>query len=486
VRQMLTESLVLAIIGGVTGILVAALAVPLLAHMIPTSLPLGQSPRLDRRALLVAGAFTALTGLGFGLIPALVTGGRTGFRALREGTRGGGGRRQRLRTTLVATEVAVSVLLLVSSAFLTRAVWRVQAVDPGFSSDGILTLRTTLTSSRSADSLRRTEFYDRVLAGVRALPGVTAAAYTSGLPMVLTGGITGVEIPGQPARNRRSNGVSLRFVTPQFFDVLQIPILKGRRVDDTDRLGRPLVAVVSESFVTRQLANEEPIGKTFRTGGRDYTIVGVVKDIKVRGLERTNEPQLYLSAAQAPGQIGGLYVPKDLMVRAGARSAALIPEVRDVVRRVDAQQPVSNVRLLSDVLEGQTADRRAQLRILVALAGLALLLTAIGIYGLLAFMVTQRSREIGVRLALGAEPGRVARMIVGDAARLALIGGIPGVIAAYATARAMNALLFGIAPTDPVTLASGFVVVLLATIAGSLAPALSAVRVSPLVAMRTD
>ena len=486
VRQMLTESLVLAIIGGVTGILVAALAVPLLAHMIPTSLPLGQSPRLDRRALLVAGAFTALTGLGFGLIPALVTGGRTGFRALREGTRGGGGRRQRLRTTLVATEVAVSVLLLVSSAFLTRAVWRVQAVDPGFSSDGILTLRTTLTSSRSADSLRRTEFYDRVLAGVRALPGVTAAAYTSGLPMVLTGGITGVEIPGQPARNRRSNGVSLRFVTPQFFDVLHIPILKGRRVDDTDRLGRPLVAVVSESFIARQLANEEPIGKTFRTGGRDYTIVGVVKDIKVRGLERTNEPQLYLSAAQAPGQIGGLYVPKDLMVRAGARSAALIPEVRGVVRRVDAQQPVSNVRLLSDVLEGQTADRRAQLRILVALAGLALLLTAIGIYGLLAFMVTQRSREIGVRLALGAEPGRVARMIVGDAARLALIGGIPGVIAAYATARAMNALLFGIAPTDPVTLASGFVVVLLATIAGSLAPALSAVRVSPLVAMRTD
>jgi len=160
--------------------------------------------------------------------------------------------------------------------------------------------------------------------------------------------------------------------------------------------------------------------------------------------------------------------------------------VRDVIRRVDAQQPVFNVRLLSDVLENQTADRRAQLRILIALASLALLLTAIGIYGLLAFMVTQRSREIGVRLALGAEPGQVARMIVGDAARLALIGGIPGVIAAYAAARAMNALLFGIAPTDPATLASGFGVVLLATIAGSLGPALNAVRVNPLVAMRTD
>ena len=486
VRQMLTESLVLAIIGGLIGVAVATLAVPLLAHMIPTSLPLGESPRLDSRALLVAGAFTALTGFGFGLIPALMTGRRTAFRALREGARGGGGRRQRLRTTLVAIEVAVSVLLLVSSAFLARAVWRVQSVDPGFSSDGVLTVRTTLTQTRAADSVRRTEFYARVLAGVRALPGVTAAAYTSGIPMVLTGGITGVELPGQPARNRRANGVSLRFVTPQFFDVLEIPILAGRGIDDADRLGRPLVAVVSESFVARQLSSEPAIGKTFRTRGREYTIVGVVKDIKVRGLERTNEPQLYLSAAQGPGALGILYIPKDLIIRAGARSAGLVTAVSDVIHRIDAQQPVSDVRMLSNVVEGQTADRRAQLRILVALAGLALLLTGIGIYGLLAFMVTQRSREIGVRLALGAEPGRVARMIVGDAARLALIGGVPGVIAAYAVARAMNALLFGIAPTDPVTLASGFVIVLLATVVGSLAPAMSAVRVSPLVAMRAE
>ena len=486
VRQMLTESLVLAIIGGVIGVLVAALAVPLLSHLIPTSLPLGETPRLDARALLVAGTFTALTGLAFGLIPALVTGGRTGFRALREGTRGGGGRRQRLRTTLVAIEVAVSVLLLVSSAFLTRAVWRVQSVDPGFSSDGVLTLRTELTSTKAVDSLRRTEFYDRVLAGVKNLPGVSAAAYTSGLPMVLTGGITGVELPGQTARNRRSNGVSLRFVTPQFFDVLRIPVRTGRSIEEADRLGRPLIAVVSESFVARQLSNEPPIGKTFRTGGQEYTIVGVVKDIMVRGLERTSEPQLYLAAAQAPGQLGILYFPKDLIIRAGARSAGLVPAVRDIIRRVDSQQPVSNVRMLTDVLERQTADRRAQLRILIALAGLALLLTAIGIYGLLAFMVTQRSREIGVRLALGAEPGRVARMIVGDAARLALIGGVPGVVAAYAVARAMNTLLFGIAPADPVTLASGFVIVMGATIAGSLAPALSAVRVSPLVAMRAE
>ena len=485
VRQMLTESLLLVSIGGVVGVAVAMLAVPLLAHLVPTSLPLGEPPRLDGRALLIAGVFTTLIGFGFGMIPALATGRGTGFRALREGTRGSGGRRQRLRTTLVAVEVAVSVLLLVTSAFLTRAVWRVQSVDPGFSPNGVLTLRTVLSSARAADSIRRTEFYDRVLTDVQRLPGVTAAAYTSGLPMVLTGGVTGIELPGRSARNRRRDGVSMRFVTPRFFDVLEIPLVMGRVFADADRLGRPNVAVVSESFVTRQLSGAAPIGKTFRTRGREYTIVGVVKDIKVRGLERSSEPQLYLSAAQAPADGGNLYVPKDLIVRVGTRSPP-VAEIRDIVRRVDSQQPISNVRMLTDVLEGQTADRRAQLRILIALAGIALLLTAIGIYGLLAFMVTQRSREIGVRLALGAEPGRVARMIVGDAARLALIGGVPGVVAAYATARAMNALLFGIAPTDPMTLASGFIVVMIATIGGSVVPAISAVKVSPLLAMRAD
>ena len=485
VRQMLTESVVLVLLGGATGVLVAMLAVPLLSHLVPNTLPFADQPRLDLRALLVAGVFTALTGIGFGLIPAAVVG-RTGFSALREGTRGGGGRRQHLRGALVTIEVAMSVVLLISSGLLIRAVWKVQAVDPGFRSEGVLTMRTALVPSRSADSLRRTEFYDRVLAGVQSLPGVEAAAYTSGLPMVLTGGIAGVEIPGEEARNRRAEGVSLRHVTPQFFTVLGIPVVQGRVIADGDRLGRTMVAVVSESFVRRYWPDESPIGKTFRVRDQERTIVGVVRDIKVRGLERSNEPQLYLPAAQAPAQLGGLYIPKDLVIRASDRAGTLFAAVRDVIRRIDPEQPISDVRTLRDVVELQTADRRAQLRVLSALAAVALLLTAIGIYGLLAFMVAQRSREIGVRLALGAEPGRVARMIVGEAARLALLGGVPGVLLAYGAARAMRAILFGIPPSDPVTLAGGALVVIAATLVGALAPARSAVRVSPLVAMRAE
>jgi predicted permease len=489
-RQLLTESLLLSVGGGVLGLLAAWATLHTMVPVLMAQLPdevhsIALNPNPDIRIVLYSLALAFVTGIGFGLIPAAVVG-RTGFTALRDGARGGGGRRQRLRTVLVAVEVAVSVVLLVASGLLIRAVWKVQGVDPGFASERVLTLRTALVSSRSADSVRRTDFYDRVLAGVQTLPGVQAAAYTSGLPMVLTGGIAGAEIPGQEVRNRRDNTVSLRYVTPQFFAALGIPVVQGRGVEEGDRPGRPRVAIVSESFIRELMPNGPPLGKSFRVRGLEPTIVGVVRDIKVRGLERTNEPQLYMAAAQAPSGLGGLYIPKDLVIRASVPGETLLPAVRDVIRRVDPEQPISNVRLLSDVVANQTADRRAQLHILTALAVVALLLTGVGIHGLLAFMVAQRAREIGVRLALGAEPARVARMIVGEAARLALLGGIPGVFVAYAAARAMSALLFGIPPGDPLTLTSGTLLVLVVTLVGALAPAISAVRVSPLLAMRAD
>jgi putative ABC transport system permease protein len=387
----------------------------------------------------------------------------------------------------VSVEVAVSVVLLVSSAFLIRALWKVQAVDPGFSPQGVLLMRTVMTGDRSSDSVRRQRFYDEVLAGVQGLPGVESAAYTSGVPMVLTGGVTDIAITGaERPTDRRLNPVSYRMVTPAFFRTLRIPIVRGRSFDETDRLGHPLVAVVSESFVERYWPNDEPIGKTFATRGQTFAVVGVVPDIHVRGLERTSEPQLYTAAAQGGSQVGTLQVPKDLIIRAGDRALSLAPSVRDVIRRIDPDQPVSAVSLLTSVIERQTADRRAQLRVLGALAAVALLLTAIGIHGLLAFMVAQRSREIGVRLALGAEPGRVARMIVGEAGRLALAGAVPGGFAAYAAARATQSLLFGIPPGDPLTLAGGVLVVMMVTFAGSAVPAWRAVQVSPLEAIRLD
>jgi ABC-type antimicrobial peptide transport system permease subunit len=230
----------------------------------------------------------------------------------------------------------------------------------------------------------------------------------------------------------------------------------------------------------------DPLGRTFTTRGQERTVVGVVGDVRVRGLERTSEPQLYIPFNQAPDNTGELYQPKDLLVRSAQSPAALVPAIRGVVRQVDAEQPISNVRLLSDVLGDQTTTRRAQVRILGALAVLALLLAGVGIHGLLAFTVAQRDREIGVRLALGANPGGVARMIVTDGIRMALIGVVPGVLIAYAAARAMSALLFGVRPDDPLTIASAAVACFVVTAAACVRPAVRASRIDPITALRAD
>jgi ABC-type antimicrobial peptide transport system permease subunit len=305
--------------------------------------------------------------------------------------------------------------------------------------------------------------------------------------MVLTGGIAGVAIPGEEVRSARRQGVGIRFVSSQFFDALRIPLRRGRDVEDTDMPDRALVAVVSESFVQRYWPETDPIGKTFEIRQQMRTVVGVVGDIKVRGLERTNEPQVYIPAKQPPDSgLGGLYVPKDLVIRAPRLGLSLVPAVREIVRQVDPSQPLSDVRMMSDVVGGQLETRNAQLRVLGALAVLALLLAGVGIHGLLAFTVAQRAREIGVRLALGAGPSLVARMIVSEAARMALVGVVPGVIAAYVAARAMSTLLFGVPPADLVTIAAATVLCFATAVLGALRPAMRAARVDPMSAMRSD
>jgi putative ABC transport system permease protein len=488
VRQMITESMTLALAGGVAGVVLAVLGVPLLARLVPSTLPVAAQPGVDGRALALGLAFTVVTGLGFGLLPALRAGGRSGLVALREGARAGGGRKQRLRSALVAVEVALSVVLLVSSGLLLRAVWRVQAVDPGFVPQGVVTMRTALPTPKYDLPERRAAFYGRVLGAVRGLPGVESAAYVSGLPMVMTGGIWLPVVPGdeEAHRHRRTDGVSVRFVSPQYFDTLGIPIRAGRDVADGDTAGTTQVAVVSESFVARYWSGESALGRTFVLRDQPRTVVGVVGDIKVRGLERTNEPQVYLPIGQMPAGPLGIYDAKDLAIRGSGSTAPLVAAVREIVQAADPEQPVSDVRTMEEVVAGETMARRAQLRVLVALASIALLLSGIGIYGLLAYTVAQRSREIGVRLALGAAPAGVARMIVWQGMGLALLGVAPGVLAAYAAARWMRALLFGVEPADPATILVTVALVLLVTLAGSLVPALRAVRVDPMLALKAE
>lgn len=486
-RQLLTESGLLAALGGALGVALAFAATPLLARLVPTALPVASAPGVDLRVLAFAAAATVVVALGFGVVPAWRALRGANAAGLREGARGAvGGGRERLRSALVLAEVTLSVALLASAGLLVRALLRVQAVDPGFRTDGVLTMRTALPLPRYEPTAARHRFYADVLERVRALPGVQDAAYTSFLPMVMRGGIWRVQVAGEEAVPGGGAPASLRFVTPRYFATLGIPLVAGRDVADTDTANAPFVAVVSDSFARRHWPGQDPLGRRFRFAFFERTIVGVVGDVRVRGLERASEPQVYVPDQQVPD--GGVifYAPKDLAVRAAGDPAALVPAIRRAVREVDPLQPVSDVRTMAEVVREETGARTVQVRVLAAFAAAALLLAAVGIHGLLSFVVRSRSREIGVRVALGARPRDVLVMIVGGVVRLTAAGLALGLVLATMAARSLQSLLSGVSPQDGATLAAAAALAALAALSGATAPALRALRVDPLEVMRAE
>ncbi|MEP6994971.1 MAG: ABC transporter permease, partial [Acidobacteriota bacterium] len=487
VRQLMTESLVLAACGGALGVLLAAASVPLVARLVPNVLPIAEAPAVDMRMLGFAALLTGLTGIGFGVVPAMRgVGGDAGASGLRDGSRAGTDRRtERLRSVLVVAEVTASVALLIASGLLLRALWRLQAVDPGFRAESVLSLHTALPIPKYAPTERRVQFYTRVLSEVRALPGVSRAAYIGFLPMVMRGGIWSVTMEGQ-REDTADRSASLRFVTPGFFDTLGIPLRRGRDIGETDTHAAPFAAVVSDSFVRRYWPGQDPLGRRFQFGFHPRTVVGVVGDVRVRGLEQTSEPQVYLSYQQADdGEIIG-YVPKDLVIRASVPASALMPAIRGILGRADPEIPISDVRPLTEIVRAETEPRRVQARVLGAFAAIAFLLAGIGIHGLLAFTVSQRMREIGVRIAMGAQPRDILKMVMRQGAVLASLGVGLGVAVAYAAGRAMQALLAGVSPADAATFLAAVSLAVAMTLVGSLLPALRAVRVDPMTVMRSE
>lgn len=485
VRQLLTESLLLAICGGALGTFIAVTATPLFAALAPTALPIVALPSADWRVLTFGAFATILTGLAFGILPALKA---VGAADLREGSRSGvGGKKERLRGALVIAEIAASVVLLVTSGLLIRAMLRIQGIDPGFNANRVLTLHTPVTGPRYAKTVTRCAFYQRVLADTRALPGVESAAYTTSLPLIWGGGIWTITVNGQPPVNTDTQRASVRFVTPDYFKTLGIPLHLGRDIADSDVLASQMVAVVSESFVKQYWPDQNPIGKGFNGALENRIVVGVVGDIRVRGLEQPSEPQVYLPYQQVKdGSLAG-YIPQDLAIRTSqADPSQVASAVRRIVAAAEPDLPVTNVRPLTEVVAGQTASRRAQLIVLGGFASIAFLLAAIGIHGLLAYAVSQRTQEIGVRMALGATRGNILRLIVGDALLLAAIGVSVGTAVAYASGRGLQSLLAGLKPNDLDAFSAGILLSLVMTIAGSFLPAIRAVRVDPATALRAE
>jgi predicted permease len=485
-RQLLSESLILGVAGGAGAIGVAAGILPLLSRLVPNALPIQEVPPVDLRLLVLALGLTAITVVAFGVAPAIRVCRTAGFSSLHEGVRTGGTGSHKTRSALVIAEVAVSVVLLISSGLLIPALWRVQAVNPGFRTDHILTVRTALPLPKYEKTKARVGFYTELLSEIRRLPGVTDAAYISALPMVWRGGIWPVVVDGRSQNRAEGTSASLRYVTPGFFATMAIPVHSGRDVSEDDMEDRPYVAVVSDSFARRYWPDENPIGRHFNFGVHDRQIVGVVGDVRVRGLERSSEPQVYLPYKQVPdGWLIG-YMPKDLAIHSTQTPQQLIPEVRRIIVRADPQQPISNIRTMDEIVAGETESRSVQTRVLMTFTGVAILLAGLGIYGLLSFAVSLRQQEFGIRMALGAGQGDIFKMVLRNGAVLAIAGLIPGLFLAYLSARWLESLLAGVQPGDVLTFSVATVLCFATTLLGTLMPALRAIRVDPTNVMRAE
>jgi predicted permease len=488
VRQMLTESAVLAAAGALVGVGLAIVAVPVLATLAPDSLPIAELPNVDGRLLALVTMLTAVTALGAGVGPALRAG-RSGVAALRDGARAGtSGRTERLRATLVTIQVAASVALLIVSALLLRALWRVEGRDPGFQTTRVLAATTMLPMPKYEITATRWALYQRVLAAVRQQPGVESAAYISFLPMStdLRGGIFPVTLDGHPQDPTTSHVAGVRFVTPDFFRTMGIPLREGRDITDADTPTAPWVAVVSESFASQNWPGESPLGRKFDLAFHERTVVGVVGNVAVRGLERRSEPQAYMPAQQILDRYMPWFAPKDLVIKSAIELTALAGNVRRIVHEADPDLPISNLQTLEALVDADNVPRQTQVRVLSGFAVVACLLAGLGIHGLLAFSVSARTREIGLRMAFGAHAGDILGLVLRQSAVMAGAGLLAGAGVAELAGQGLRALLAGVSPFDWIAFGSAASLAILTAAAGSLVPAVRAVRVDPLTAIRHE
>jgi predicted permease len=489
IRQILTESILLSAAGGLAGLLLAIWTAPLLQHLIPDSLPLDRSLTVDWRVLGFGFALSLAAGVLFAILPALhITRESSLAAGTREGSREGvGGHKGAFRNVLVVGEIAVSAVLLVCAGLLVQTLLRIESVDPGFRPEGVLTLRTSLPMPKYDRLPPRHRFYQHVLSRVRALPGVQGAGYVSFLPLTMRGGIFPIWVEGQPRDTTRfSMDAMYRIATPGYFSAMGIPLLSGRDFGEQDSLTQIRTAIVSANFARKFWPNQNPLGRRFEVAEEMRTVVGVAGDVKGRGLERDSEPQVYTPYSQID-QGYEWFQPKDLALRTTLDPASLIPAVRRIIWSADPDQPISDVQTLPELLETETtAPRRLQLRLLGVFTGLALLLAAIGIYGLLSFLVSQRTSEIGVRLALGARAGGILGMFMRQGLTLAGIGLILGLAGAYLAGRGMERLLFGVKPSDPLAYAAAAILCLVTTLFACYLPARRASRIDPMVTVRSE
>jgi putative ABC transport system permease protein len=490
IRQFLTESILLAALGGGVGLLLSVWGVNLLKAFIPENISQAKAITIDAKVLVFTLLVSLLTGLIFGLAPATQASNFNLNETLKEGGRdsAAGSRGNRIRGMLVIAEVAVSLILLIGAGLLINSFLRLRSVDPGFRSDNLLTMKIALAKQKYPDQTQRSAFYTELLRRVEALPGVRAAAVTNWIPLVRQGDSVGVTIEGRPAPEPGKMPIVVtRIISPHYFSTMGIQLLQGRGFDaQQDRADSAGVAVISETMARRFWPGEDPLGKRITPGTPEspddwLTIIGVVKDVRQFELNADPKPQMYLTYTQA-----GFFEPRDLVVSTGVEPLSLATTVRRTVWEIDKDQPVSNISTMEDVLSESIARQRFSMLLLGIFAALALVLAAVGIYGVMSYSVAQRTREFGIRIALGAQGSDVLKLAVGGGLKLVLVGVLIGLAAAFILTRVMSSLLFGVSATDPTTFITISLVLISVSVLASYIPARRATKVDPMIALRYE
>jgi putative ABC transport system permease protein len=489
VRQLLTESMLLAAVGGAAGVALAYGLTQGLIALDPLKIPRVQDIALDGRVLAFTAAVSLLTGILFGIAPALQSA-RTNLQSvLKEGGRDSHVATGWLRRVLVVGEVAASVVLVAAALLLARSFARLLDVNAGFNPAHVLTLRTSLPTAAYTDSAAMVNAYAEVGRRLRESPGVLAAGAVTGLPLASTRGDWGIRIEGRPYDPRDALAADWQVVTPGYFEALGTPLRGGRTFTDADRADTLLVIVINETMAKKYWPGVDAIGRRMMMGGSNWiTVVGVVADIHHRGLDMQPRPEMYRPHSQFRyGGPDAAAVPTmTWVVRTADDPRAAVSYARAAIHAVDAKLGISDVATMDQVVADSTSDRRLNMLLFALLGSLALALATVGVYGVVAYSVSRRTHEIGVRMAIGAKPGDVVRMMVSEGGRLAVVGVVLGSVIALAGARLIRGLLFEISATDPVTFAAVAAALLGVALLASYIPARRATRVDPMVALRGE
>jgi putative ABC transport system permease protein len=493
-RQMLTESLLLAVVGGALGMILAVTGRDLLLALSPADLPRGGEVVIDGRILLFSLALSFLAGIVFGLAPALQAT-KTDLNAeLKEGRHSGSGGSSRLRDALVIAEVALSMAMLVGAGLLIRSFAHLQSVSPGFETGKLLTAQLSLPAASYAQAEAVSVFYDRLAARLTSLPGVEAVGAASALPLSGINARTEFTISGRPPVTPADTPAAQdRWVSPGYFHTMRIPLVEGREFTEGDHERAAGVAVIDETLARRHWPGASPLGAHLlldygtREKPRDFEIVGVAGNVKHVGLNEEPTATLYAPLPQIPpSAVSARAANLSIVVRGGAETQALATGVRRELQMVDPQVATSSPRTMSQFLAATVAARRFNMALLSVFAGAAMLIAAAGLYAVVSYSVTQREREIGIRIALGANRGEMFRLVVGQGLKLAVGGVATGLGATLVLTRLMSSMLFEISAADPLTLAGVAALLTVVTLLACAFPARRATKVDPMIALRRE